>query len=140
MLHFGLAGLIGSLLGTFILWVFLGGPNTEDLELGVRATLGLNSPKPLVVFPIVGTILSVVWTLPFRPDTFGTAQGIFVSLLAFATFCGCLAVFSPSFGAYFIAYLFFGAFLVGWVQFVIGGYTGSRYNKSLQRTAAGGSR
>ena len=136
MLHFGVAGLIGSLVGTLVLWVFLGGPDTEDLELGVRATLGLNSPKPLFVFPIVGTILAIVWTLPFRPNTFGTAQGILVSLLAFTTFCGGLALFSPAFGASFMAYLFFGTFLVGWVQSVIGGYTGSRYNKSFSSDAS----
>ena len=132
LLCFGLTGFLGASGATFLLWLLYGAGKPDQ---NIFLILGLPSKNYLIIFPVIGALYSMAWTLPFNANDFGRKQGAIVSLAAFISLCASLAIYNGNLIFGTLAYMLFGAILFGWALVYLGALTGSYYEKHIRQNA-----
>ncbi|MBE9516051.1 MAG: hypothetical protein IME93_03635 [Proteobacteria bacterium] len=117
----------------FVLWLWLG---VGKQDQSINFILGLPSVNYLSVFPVMGALYAMAWTIPFKADVFGRKQGSIVSLLAFISVCTSLALYNGNLIVGTLAYMFFGFILFGWAMAYLGSLTGAYYEKHILNKAS----
>ena len=125
LVYFSIAGFIGSCAGTiFLVWYF-GREGRVDLDQSVKVALGLPTGSYLFAIPLVGTVFSVLWTLPIKPENFGALEGSKVSIFSFLSVCVLVSLFEiGQLPANVFVFAVLGFMLFGWALVILGLYTG----------------
>jgi hypothetical protein len=121
--YFALAGLVGGLGATVVLWYFVGPEHSG-------AVLGFSEGWFWFAFPVVGAALAVFWARLLGENGFGLLRGALVSFLAFLSFCAILSLVGAGPVAFF-AFSFFGFVLVGWALVVLGAVAGWLFRRQV---------
>ena len=136
MTYFGVAGFIGSCIGTIFIFWYFGRGGKEHLDEAVNIVLNLPHVGYLFAIPIVGTLSSVLWTLAYDPNKFGGWEGLKVSIFSYLSICALVSMFG---GIYmpvnFFTFAFFGFVLFGWALAILGLYTGFLFRRNAYGAA-----
>lgn len=122
-LYFLIAGIAGGTAATAVLWQFLD-------PKGGSSIFGIADTNAFILFPFVGGLLSGIWAVILKKESFGLMRGAYTALCSFLSFNALYAFSGTDYLSSFMLSTGFGFPLFGWFLVLVGAATGWLYKRS----------